>query len=394
MNPILFLFGYYKISADPLSATRLLNLCLEYRFSFSHFEGEEDGSVSFCCPAMTARKLLSIAAEREISVKTERIGGLPALLFRRIRRYGLLLGAFCGALLIFFSGQFVWDIRITGNETMERREILEELQACGFGIGSPIKGFSAGELENRVLLQSDSLSWISVYLDGTVAKVQVLERVTPSEDTSKKPANLVATRDGQIESIELFRGDCMVKIGQAVRAGELLVSGIFESQTQGLRFTRAAGTVLARTERSYRVEIPLETTQKVYSAEKKSGIWLNFFQKSLKIFKSTGNVVGDCDIIIMENHFSGLGLQELPVWLTVETCRYYEEIPIRRTEEEALELAYEQLSTEMSELSEGSQLLRKEIVTIVTDRSVILDCVVLCVENIAEQSEFDVVLSP
>lgn len=394
MNPILFLFGYHKISAGPIAATRLLNLCLEHGFSFSRFEGKEDGSISFACPSFTARKLRSIAAEREISIKTERIGGLPVIFSRRIRRYGLLLGAICGALLIFFSGRFVWDIRITGNERLTAAEILEELQACGFGIGSSIKGFSAGELENRVLLQSDSLSWISIHLDGTVAEVQVLERVAPPEDSSKKPANLVAARDGQVESIELFRGECLVKVGQAVRAGELLVSGILESQTQGLRFTRAAGEILARTERTYRVEIPLDTTEKVYLGEKKSRIWLNFFQKSLKIFKSTGKVEGACDIIIMENHFSGMGLREIPVWLTVETCRYYEEIPVRRTEEQALALAYEQLSAELAEQSRGAQLLRKEIVTTITEQSLILDCTVLCIENIAEQSEFEVVLTP
>ena len=42
MNPILFFFGYSRIKADALSATRLLNLCLEHSFPFSGFEGQED----------------------------------------------------------------------------------------------------------------------------------------------------------------------------------------------------------------------------------------------------------------------------------------------------------------------------------------------------------------
>ena len=390
MNPILLLFGYCRISADAVNAPRLLNLCLEYSFSFSHFEGREDGGVSFSCPLITGRKLLRIAEERGIPLRIEKHGGLPVSLFRRFRRYGLILGAVCAALLIFFSGRYVWDIRVTGNKTMTVSEVIEELNACGFGVGSPLADFHAGELENRILLQSDSLSWVSVHMDGTVAMVQVLERVERPEDTPKKPANLIATQDGQIESIELLRGNCMVKVGQAVRAGELLVSGIYDSQTVGVRYTRAAGRILARTEHTYRIEIPLEYTQKVYLGEKKNGIWLNFFQKTVKIFKSTGNEVGACDIIVMDNHFAGLGLQDLPIWLTVEVGRYYEEVPMSRTAEEALSIAYDQLASQLGKLSADTQLLRKEIVTTLTDTSLILDCTVLCIENIAVQSEFEV----
>ena len=67
------------------------------------------------------------------------------------------------------------------------------------------------------------------------------------------------------------------------KQGELLVSGLYDSQTQGFRYTRAAGRILARTERTVRVEIPLEYVQKCYIDEKIGSITLNFFQKSTNI---------------------------------------------------------------------------------------------------------------
>jgi hypothetical protein len=96
----------------------------------------------------------------------------------------------------------------------------------------------------------------------------------------------------------------------------------------------------------------------------------------------------------MDNHFSGFGLQAIPIWLTVENSRYYEEVPVTRTEDEALDLAYAQLEMELGTLSSDAQLLRKEIVTTLTEDALILDCTVLCVENIAEQLEFEVVTRP
>ena len=390
MNPILFFFGYSRIKADALSATRLLNLCLEHSFSFSGFEGQEDGGISFFCPKLTAKKLLRLAEQDEITVTVERIGGLPEILFRRCRRYGLILGAVCGMILVFMSGRVVWDVRVSGNQRLTAAEVTEELSNCGFGVGSSLKNFQAGELENRVLMQSEELSWISIYMDGTVAMVQVLEQTDRPNATSKNPANLVASCDGQIEAIELLRGDCVVKVGQAVRQGDLLVSGIYDGQAAGLRFTRAAGQIFARTERTYRIEIPLETTEKHYLHEKKGEIWINFFQKAIKIFKSTGNEIGKYDIIIMERHLSAMGLENLPVWITQESRRYYEEISAYRSPEEALDLASQALESELSAHASDVQLLKKEIVTTITDQSVVLDCTVLGIENIAVQSEFEV----
>ena len=390
MNLILLFFGYCKITADAVSAARLLNLCLENSFSFSHFTGHEDGGISFLCPLVTSKKLLQLAKNQGISVKMEYEGGMPAFFKRRCRRYGFIVGAVCGAVLLFLSSRVVWDIRVTGNEKLTHAEVIEALEACGFGVGSSLADFQAGELENRVLLYSNDLAWLSVHMDGTVAMVQVLERTDRPETPSKKPANLIASCDGQIELIELLRGDCLVKVGQAVQKGDLLVSGIYDGQSAGLRFTRAAGQILARTERVYRIEIPLETTEKRYLKEKKGEIWLNFFQKAIKIFKSTGNDTGKYDIIIMEKRFTGSGLQNIPVWITQESRRYYEETAVYRSPEEALDLAFEELERELSARSEGAQLLKKEIVTTLTERSVILDCTVLCIENIAVQSEFEV----
>ena len=80
--------------------------------------------------------------------------------------------------------------------------------------------------------------------------------------------------------------------------------------------------------------------------------------------------------------------------MTNQTLRYYEEVPARRTPEAALELAYEQLARELGGFSDDTQLLRKDIRTTLTDDALILDCTVLCIENIAVQSEFEIVTEP
>ena len=390
MNPILFLFGCRRLRADAVNAPGMLNLCLEKSIPFCDFQGGEDGSVSILCPWRGAGRIKRLADERGIAVSALEVGGLPRYLWRLKGRFGLLLGALAASLLLGLASGVVWDVRVSGNTTVSAGEVIRELDACGFGVGSRLSGVDTDALENRVLLRSDRLSWISIQLDGTVARVQVVERVEKAETPKTKPANLVAAQGGQIELLELYRGESVVHIGQAVQKGELLVSGVYDSQTRGYRYTRAAGRVLARVEHRITVEIPLQYLEKQVTEDRISEIELNFFQKKMKIFKSTGNGEGACDIIEEVNGFSKWGLQNLPISFTKYIQRYYEEIPTTRTSEQALAEAYRVLDERLAELSSDMQLLRKDISTTLTDEALILECTVLVIENIAEQVEFEV----
>ena len=386
MNPILFLGGYSEIETDTENAAPILNAFLELDLPFSALSERPDGGIRLICASRDVRR---ISGRGRFAVR--RRGGLPSLVLRLLRRPGLIVGGLLALALVIASRLFVWDVRVTGTKELSAGEITAILKESGFGIGSYIPDFSAGEVENRALLASDRLAWISVHMEGTVAKVQVLERIpVPTKELRLRPADLVARADGQIETVELWRGNPVVRAGQAVRRGELLVSGIFESETAGCRFTRAAGRVMARTEHSVTVQVPLRDVQKTYYAAERGDVWLNFFAFGGKISENTGNDTTCCDIIETETHFDLPFLQNLPLSLRVETRRLWREETVERTPEEALALAYDRLEAQLRVLSENAQLLSRQTVMTLTEDAVILECTVGCIEDIAEQVEFDV----
>lgn len=387
---VLFFFGSRRIRVPAESCTAVLDLCLRYSLSYRKMEWEEDGGVSFFVTRRSAKRLQRLCQEEGIRICIHSARDLPSYIRALCRRMGLLIGILCALILILLSQRFVWDVRISGNGSMTTAEVLAELRACGLYCGAYLPSIKASELENRVLIASDRIAWISVNMDGTVARVQILEAVTAPEEESKKPANLIAAADGQIEFLELYRGNAVVSVGQAVRKGELLVSGIYDSQTEGYRYTRAAGSVFARTERSIHLEIPLSYTEKIKSEPECAEILLNFFDFSVKIFKSTGNTDQSCDIIKMERGLSFPGLSSLPFHLTVTERVPYVEQPATRTPTQASTLAYAALERELALLSDELLLLDKRITVTVTEDAVILDCTLHCIENIAVQAEFDV----
>ncbi len=392
MNISLFLSGKRGVWADAENATALMNLCLRHGITYHGFRWGEDGSVFFEVSSFTARRLERLCLASGISARLLEKGGLPPYLWRYRKRAGLILGAIFAVILILLSTRFVWSVRVHGNERMTKAEILSELKSCGFGVGSYIPRVQTEELETRVLIASDRISWIAIHLDGTVAVVQVIENVSPpvSEDRSR-PANLVAARDGQIEEVLLYRGNCLVSVGQAVREGELLVSGLYDSATLGYRYTRAAGKIMARTEHRFEIEIPLCYEEKHYEERECREIVLNFFDFSMKIFKNTRNDGRECDIIKEEKIWTLFGRHALPVSFTVTDAIPYRTESAQREPEEALTLAYGELETRLSDFSESGQLLRQDVTSEWTDTSLILHCTVYCIEDIAVQREFEIV---
>ena len=91
-----------------------------------------------------------------------------------------------------------------------------------------------------------------------------------------------------------------------------------------------------------------------------------------------------CVTIEEENSFSPPGMPSLPVSVVSLLALEYETFSARRTESEASDLAFFELQKFItSELSEAS-LLRKTIRTEMTNNAFILECDIICSENIAK----------
>lgn len=394
MNLSLLLLGGRRLCTEAEARTAVMNLCLQNGYTYSDFCWHDDGSVSFSMPLGDARRLLRDCKQAALPIRAVGAYGFPAVVWHLRRRAGLLIGGALVAALLFLSGRFVWDVEVVGNESLSDTEVKEILRSCEFGVGSYIPGIKVRALENRVLISTDRIAWLSVYLDGTVARVQVVEREVPPVDegvppNTSKPANVIAACDGQIETVCIYRGEAVVTVGQAVKKGELLVSGIYSSDYGGFRYTRAAAEVWARTEHTYTVEIPLSYREKVYGEEKTQSLTLNFFNFPLKIFKSTGKTEGECDII-EKNIGLDTGGRELPFFFTRTYARTYTWQARTRTEDEALKLAYEELEETLTKAAADTQLLSRRITTELSGTSVKLVCTVTCIENIAVQSEFEI----
>ena len=392
MNLSYFFLGSIKVFADYDNITPLLNLCMYQGIPYSNFRASKDG-VRLCLRPSAFKKMQAEAASRGICYTVEGRSGLPFILGKYKYRFGLMLGIVMAAALVFASHQFVWDIKVTGNEKMTSGEVISLLDEYGFSVGSYIRDVNGDKIENRILIDSDKISWLSINIVGTVAEVQVRERVAAeSQSVSLKPANLVASKSGIIEEVRIFRGLAMVGAGKYVEKGELLVSGLFDSVQEGFRYTRAAGEIYARTVEEFYIEIPYEYEGKAYTGGGYCNKYLNFFDFSMNISKKGGNEGVFYDKIDIVEDYSILGVIDTPFSLKTERYLEYETVSVTRTPEEAEELAYFSLECRLAALAEDTVLIKKTVTPMARDDRFMLHCVIVLIENIAQTSEFEVEL--
>ncbi len=343
------------------------------------------GCLCFTLPLPECAALERIFASRGIEFTITRERGLRFLLRRYSKRPGILVGLLIFFVMIGAGRQFIWTLDVAGNENVSANEILSELESLGCRVGTYIPGIDFDRLHSDFLLADRRFAWIAVNLRGTHATVEVRESLTPppvpDEDT---PYNLVADEEGFIESVDIYRGAKTVSVGDPVRKGDLLASGVVETKS-GFKLVHARGVVKARVRRSIHIEIPLEREKKVYTGREFAEKSLKILGFSIKVFKSTGNPPATCDIIDRERRLSVFGTIELPIVLSERVLCEYELSPETISGETARSEAFAELRDECSRLD--GEIVSREVEAGLDGGVYTIDCKLAVVRDIAREIE-------
>jgi len=337
--------GQARIRIETAFPERVLNLCGARNLAFWDLVWESP--TAFTC--RVSRRDYSILRRAiknlDCTLTVVKKEGVPFFLGRFRRRQVLLTGLAMCAVLLFFGSFFIWDFTVEGNQTVTKEEILRALQKNDVHLGTFAFSLDAEDLRNHVLLDIPELAWITVNVSGSRAYVQVRERIPAPEPVDERtPANVVARRDGLVLAVQALDGVTCVLPGTSVEGGQLLISGVEDTETFGARILAGMGTVEARTWYTLSTVMPLKTMQKQYTGETRTRHALVIGTQRVKFFSNSSIEEAEYDKITKRQPWSLFGLA-LPVTWVTETYRYYE-IVLRETEPARAEAAAEEILTE------------------------------------------------
>lgn len=210
--------------------------------------------------------------------------------------------------VIFLS--FIWmnlltnyivDIEIIHSNSGIRRLLKEELDK------NNVKRFSLAysfeELDNitkRILADNkNNLEWVSIKKDGMKYIVRAEERIIKSEVVSDKPRDIVASKDAYITKVISSKGNVLVRQGEYVKKGTVLISGKITLYEDVKGVTSASGSVYGNVWYECTVETPKEISSERLTGRKRYNLnvgnkillrnkYQNFRQKNIREIKIFG----------------------------------------------------------------------------------------------------------
>lgn len=287
------------------------------------------------------RALQKLCGKRGEPLKIIRQGGV-FFLFQRLRRRSLLiLGLFAFLCMTFYLPTRVLFLRVEGNRAVPTNEILAAAQACGIHFGASRREIRSEKIKNELLDRIPQLQWAGINTSGCTAVISVRERTLAAPEYAHAPfSNMVASRDGYILSCVVTRGTGLVKPGQAVTAGQTLISGYTDCGIC-IQATGAEGEVFAQTRRSLDVITPENYLSRRIQTGTKRRISLLLGKKRIFFWKDSGISDTSCGRMYEEYRLTLPGGFSLPVAVCVDiySCWETDEMEISRTDaSDALEL--------------------------------------------------------
>lgn len=246
--------------------------------------------------------------------------------FSKVMHRPVLYVGLCLLLLavVFVPGR-IFFVQVEGNSSIPTKLILEKAEKCGIGFGAVRRHVRSEKMKNALLSAVPELQWAGINTSGCVATISVREKSisdTESKNTSAI-SSIVALRDGVIRDLTVLQGYGVCQVGQAVKKGQLLVSG-YTDVGLTIKATQAKAEVYAQTLRDLEVITPSPVSVRGEISHQKKKYALRFGKKLIKLYKDSGISDASCVKMYSEEYLTLPGGFRLPIAVVRESQIYYD----------------------------------------------------------------------
>lgn len=324
------------LELEGLMLERLLCKALAEGAQFAHVARLTRRRIVVTCAPRSARILRGLAEKFHIDCRVTRMGGVSALVARAKARI-TVVAAFGVALILsalYLSRVWIVDVRlIRGAEAPTGVE--DALADSGVAVGASVMDIDT-ELAALRLNALEGCAHASVEREGVVVVAEIAcEEPSPGLYDISYARDLVALCDGVIASVNVKSGTAMVKPGDTVRRGQVLIAGEERVTQEETVSVGALGSVTARIWQEGEAQDTIYANEKRFTGRESVSIQLSIPWYSIPM--ESGEEFTRYDTEISHEYIGGLFV---PMYIEREVRREYELIPVER-DQQALRAALE-----------------------------------------------------
>jgi len=221
---VAFLLGYLQIEVRGGRLSQFLSTALGTGLSLWGVKRRED-RLRANLTISAFHSLRPAARDSRSRVRIVERRGFPFLMNRLRRRPILIAGAFSCLGFILWATAHLWVVRvkITGPQQLDPRAVLAAAAEAGLRQGARKSRVDPEQVRTHIEQSLPEASWVVIRIQGTRAVIEVVEKAVEHRLDQADCVHLVAKKSGVIEQVIPFQGEPMIKRGDVVHAGNLLI---------------------------------------------------------------------------------------------------------------------------------------------------------------------------
>ena len=383
-----FCRGYSEIQIEGFFVERFVNLCSIRGIKIWDIDKKTEGIINLKISESDLGRIDELLKITRSQMRIVKKIGIPNITNLYKKRKFFILISFVSCVVIYFLSLHIWDIEIVGNEKISTEEIEKILNEEDVRIGRRKDSIDFEKIKNDIYINRKDVLWIGVTLKGVKVTIEILERKNVDEDSlENSPTNIIADRDGVIQKISVRAGQKCVEEGDVVCKGDILVSGVVESEHSDPVMVNSNADVKIKTWYTSKKAVPYQKTilSKSGKVDKKYKIKLgnytiNLANNSTKFEKY--DTINSVKKLVLFDKI------ETPISLDVLA---YEELiasDITYTQEQAEKIAKKEVyDLVMKNIPDDAEVLNYDYNVFSEEDEIIVRITVECLENIGVEEK-------
>lgn len=350
-----YILGYVRIQIEGYFIERLINLCMKKGILLWNSKRRKATLLEANIAIKDFKRITEIVKQSKCKVKIKQKKGLP-FIFNKYKKRKIFFLFLCLIVIAILSlSNFVWNIDITGNQTISKEELMQTLKEEGLSIGTLKNKIDTKKIVSKMRLNRNDLAWIGIEIEGTNAVVKIVEADKKPEIIEEDEyCNIVATKPAMIVKVNAINGTPLVKEGDIVKEGIVLVGGWLEGKYTGIRYVHANGEVQAKVwyEEKEKVELKQVIASKTENVETKYSVRINNFTinfyKTLSKFQKYDTIEENKKLKLFSDFYLPIEILKKTNYELVEEEKVY-------TKEEAKEKAVNEAKNRLESKIEAKE---------------------------------------
>lgn len=356
-----YVTGYVDIVIEGYYIEKFINICNSRQINLWNIKKENSIKMLASIKVSDFKELRQIRKKTKCKVKMQNKKGLSFIIKKYKKRKVFLLFLMLIILSIIVLSNFIWNIEIEGDTNIPKEEIIELVKNEGLEIGAFKGKIDTKKIINKIRLERDDVSWVGINIEGTNAVIKLVKAdAKPEIINEEEYCNIIADKDATILKVSAQNGTPLVKEGDVVTNGDIIVAGWMEGKYTGKQYVHAQGEVQAKVKYTTTERVYLKETKKVETgvSENRYSVKINNFKinlpKTLPKFQKYDTIEENKKLKLFSNFY-------LPFELITYTYKEYEEQLIIHSFEEAKQIGIDKAKESLQEELDGKEILDKQV---------------------------------